>query len=276
MSSVLTYFVGAVGALYITAVAIMFFAQRHFLYFPDPVRTAPTAAGLPDVEERILETPDGERIIAWYGKAKPGQPTLLYFHGNGGALDDRRERIRAYLDLGRGVYMMSYRGYSGSTGSPTERANVADAKLAYDALLREGVAAKDILIYGESLGTGVAVQVAREKSTFGLILDSPFTSVAERAADFYPWLPARLLMTDRYDSLSIISDVRTPLFILHGEADEIVPVEMGRKLFAHANEPKEIVTLRGAGHNDHFMYGSFEAINAWIDRLRAGKITPQR
>ncbi|PPC86272.1 MAG: alpha/beta hydrolase, partial [Hyphomicrobium sp.] len=110
MSSVLTYFVGAAGALYLTAVAIMFFAQRHFLYFPDPVRTAPMTAGLPDVEERILETPDGERIIAWYGKAKPGQPTLLYFHGNGAALDDRRERIRAYLDLGRGVYMMSYRG----------------------------------------------------------------------------------------------------------------------------------------------------------------------
>lgn len=275
MSSVLTYVVGAAGALYLTAVAIMFFAQRHFLYFPDPVRTAPMTAGLPDVEERSLETPDGQRIIAWYGKAKPGQPTLLYFHGNGGALDDRRERIRAYLDLGRGVYMMSYRGYSGSTGSPTERANVADAKLAYDDLLRESVAAKDILIYGESLGTGVAVQVAREKPTLGLILDSPFTSVAERAADFYPWLPARLLMTDRYDSLSVIGEVRTPLFILHGEADEIVPVDMGRKLFAHANEPKEIVTLPGAGHNDHFMYGSFEAINAWIDRLRAGKIAPQ-
>lgn len=275
MSSVLTYVVGAAGALYLTAVAIMFFAQRHFLYFPDPVRTAPMTAGLPDVEERSLDTPDGERIIAWYGKAKPGQPTLLYFHGNGGALDDRRERIRAYLDLGRGVYMMSYRGYSGSTGQPTERANVADAKLAYDALLREGVAAKDILIYGESLGTGVAVQLAREKPTLGVILDSPFTSVAERAADFYPWLPVRLLMTDRYDSLSVIGEVRTPLFILHGEADEIVPVDMGRKLFAHANEPKEIVTLPGAGHNDHFMYGSFEAINAWIDRLRAGKIAPQ-
>ena len=125
--------------------------------------------------------------------AAPGQPTLLYFHGNGGALEVRAERIAKYLDRGRGLFMMSYRGYSGSTGSPSEAANVADAKLAYEALIEDGVSPDDIILYGELLGTGVAIEVAAEKKVAGVILDSPFTSIVERAAQLYPWLPVRPL-----------------------------------------------------------------------------------
>ena len=252
----------------------MYFGQRRFLYFPSAVRTAPADAGLPDVAEKIIQTADGEKVIAWYGKAKPGQPTLLYFHGNGGALEVRRERIAKYLARGRGVFMMSYRGYSGSSGVPSEAANVADGKLAYEVLLKEGVRAEDIIIYGESLGTSVATQVAVEKPARGLILDSPFTSIVDRAAEVYPWLPVGLLLSDRYETREHIRNVKVPLFILHGEADMVVPVAMGRALFALANEPKEIVTLPGAGHGDHYKFGSFEAINAWIDRLWAGEIRP--
>ena len=252
----------------------MYFGQRKFLYFPSAVRTAPADAGLPDVAEKIIQTADGEKVIAWYGKAKSGQPTLLYFHGNGGALEVRRERIAKYLARGRGVFMMSYRGYSGSSGSPSEAANVADGKLAYAALIKEGVKAEDIIIYGESLGTSVAAQVAVEKPARGLILDSPFTSIVDRAAEVYPWLPVGLLLSDRYETREHIRNVKVPLFILHGEADMVVPVAMGRALFALANEPKEIVTLPGAGHGDHYKFGSFEAINAWIDRLWAGEIRP--
>jgi hypothetical protein len=237
----------------------------------------PGAAGLPDVVEHIIATPDGEKIVAWYGKAKPGEPTLLYFHGNGGSLELRNERIRQYLDRGRGMFMMSYRGYSGSTGSPSEAANVADAKLAYDALVKEGVRPADIILYGESLGTGIAIQVAAEKKVAGVILDSPYTSIAERAAELYPWLPVRLLLKDRYDSIRHIRDVHAPIFILHGEADDVVPVEMGRRLFKAANEPKEIKTLPGAGHDDHHKFGSFEIINGWIDKLRSGNLsTPKQ
>jgi fermentation-respiration switch protein FrsA (DUF1100 family) len=258
-------------SLYAAAVAVMYFAQRRFIYFPDPLRTLPAAAGLPDVSERIIATPDGEKIIAWYGKARAGEPTLLYFHGNGGALELRNERIRKYLDRGRGMFMMSYRGYSGSTGLPSEAANVADAKLAYEALIKEGVAPENILLYGESLGSGVAIQVAAERKVAGLILDSPYTSIAELAQQLYPWLPVGLLLEDRYDSIRHIGDVHAPLFILHGEADDIIPVAMGRRLFEAANEPKEINTLPGAGHADHFKFGSFEIINRWIDRLRASQ-----
>jgi len=258
--------------IYALICAGMYFGQRAFLYFPDPARTAPADADLPDVAERTIDTPDGARLIAWYKKAKPGQPTLLYFHGNGAALEVRRERIRKYLNRGRGMFMLSYRGYSGSTGSPSETANVSDAKLAYDALRREGVSPQDIIIYGESLGTSVALQVAKEKPVSAVILDSPFTSVLDRAREIYPWLPVGLLLLDRYESSRYIPDVHVPIFILHGEKDRIVPVAMGRRMFELANEPKEIAVLKGADHDDHYLFGSFERINDWIDRLRAGKI----
>ena len=168
--------------------------------------------------------------------------------------------------------MMSYRGYSGSTGAPSEVANVADGKLAFDALAADGVAPGDIIIYGESLGSGVAVQVAAEKAPGGLILDAPYTSIADIAAGQYPWLPVRWLLRDRYDSVDYIAKVHCPLLIVHGERDEIIPVGMGRELLALANPPKQIATFKEAGHADHYMYGSYDAINAWIDaRWPAGR-----
>ncbi len=257
------------AALYAAAVAIMYFAQRSFLYFPDRERVTPASAGLPSVKEILIAAPDGETVIAWYGKAAQGKPTLLYFHGNGGSLAVRSERIRRYLDAGIGVFMMSYRGYSGSTGSPTEESNVADAKRAYEALRAEGAGAEEIILYGESLGSGVAAQVAAEKPVRGVILDSPFTSIVDRAAQLYPWLPVRLLLEDRYDTRRYLGRMRAPLLVLHGERDTIVPVEMGREAFTLASEPKELAIFPEAGHNDLYLNGAFERVNAWIDRLMA-------
>lgn len=259
----------ALAALYAAAVAIMYFAQRSFLYFPDPERVTPASVGLPSVKEVLIAAPDGETVIAWYGKAARGKPTLLYFHGNGGSLAVRSERFRYFLDAGIGVFMMSYRGYSGSTGAPTEAANVADAKRAYEALRAEGVGAEEIILYGESLGSGVAAQVAAEKPVRGVILDSPFTSIVDRAAQLYPWLPVRHLLEDRYDTRRYLGRIQAPLLILHGERDTIVPVEMGREVFALANEPKELAIFPEAGHNDLYLNGAFERVNAWIDRLMA-------
>jgi uncharacterized protein len=260
------------AAVYLVVLVGMYLGQRRLLYFPDPTRRAPDSVGLKDVIERIIDTPDGHKIIAWHGAARPGQPTLLYLHGNGASLAGRSAIMRKYLAHGRGVFIMAYRGYSGSTGSPTETANVADAKLAFDTLVRDGVKPADIILYGESLGTGVAVQVALEKPAAGIILDSPYTAVVDRAAELYPWLPVRLLAVDRYESRRHIAGMRMPLLIVHGEADQVLPVAMGRRLFALANEPKQLVTVPGAGHNNHDLFGSFEAIGDWIDRLRAGRI----
>jgi uncharacterized protein len=263
----------AIAAVAYLAIAVgMYVFQSDFLYVRDPTRTLPANADLPDVVERVLKTPDGESLIAWYAGAKPGQPTLLYFHGNGGALEIRRERIAKYMSRGRGMFMLAYRGYSGSTGLPSEAANIADAQLAYETLINEGIKPEDIILYGESLGTGVAIQLAVEKKVRGLVLDSPYTSMIERASQIYWWLPVGLLLRDHYMSRDFIKQVHVPLFVLHGQADNIVPVAMGNEMFSLANEPKEIKTLPGAGHNDHWQFGSFEAINEWIDRLLKGEI----
>lgn len=257
------------SGFYLAVSVWMFISQRQLMYFPEPERIAPKDEGLADIEERHLRAEDGADVIAWYGKAKPGQPTLLYFHGNAGSLASRSERIRKYTNRGRGIYMMSYRGYSGSTGTPSEVNNVADAKRAYNDLIGLGVRPQDVIVYGESLGSGVAVQVAAEKQISGLVLDAPYTSMVELAASRYRWLPVRPMLLDRYESDSFIGRVRCPLLIIHGEKDETIPVAMGRTLFAAANEPKQLITFPNAGHADHYLYGSYDAINTWIDQLRA-------
>lgn len=264
----------ALLVLYGLAVAATYALQRRLIYFPDTQRISPALVNLPGVEERTLETPDGARVLVWYGRAKAGYPTLLYFHGNAGSFEFRQERIRRYMARGIGVYMMTYRGYGGSTGSPSEAHNVADAKLAYDSLAAAGVAPADIIVYGESLGTGVAVQLAASKPVGGVILDAPYTSLVDVAASIYPYLPARWLMTDRYETMTYIAQVTAPLLVLHGENDEVVPVAMGKAVFAAANEPKTLEVIAGAGHSDHWNFGSYDKAYAWLDAWQAARRNP--
>jgi fermentation-respiration switch protein FrsA (DUF1100 family) len=252
--------------------AIVPFLQRKLMYFPDTAYFTPADAGLAGVTERVIETPDGARVLAWQAPAKPGRPTLLYFHGNAGALETRNERIRKYMARGLGVFMMTYRGFGGSTGQPSEAANVADGLLAYDKLVASSVPPSDVIVYGESLGTGVAVQVAAAREVIGIVLDAPFTSMVDLAALHHPLIPGRWFMTDRYETRRHITSVKAPLLILHGEEDTIVPVAMGREIFTLAAAPKVIKTFPGAGHADHYMYGSYDALYAWIELLRAGRM----
>lgn len=255
------------AAVYAAVAIAAFIAQRKLMYFPDGARVPPSNYGLIGVEERVLDTPDGARLVGWYGRAAPGRPTILYFHGNAGNLANRSERVRKYTARGFGIFMPSYRGYSGSTGSPTERANVADAKLAYEALRKDGVGPEEIILYGESLGSGVAVQVAAEKPVGGVVLDAPYTSIVDVAAGAYPFLPVRPFMFDRYETVRHLRDVKAPLLVVHGEQDEVIPVDMGRAVYAAANGPKEIVTFPGARHSDHHLHGSTEEIFRWIEDL---------
>jgi fermentation-respiration switch protein FrsA (DUF1100 family) len=242
--------------------------QQRLMYFPDTRYFTPAAAGLTGVSEEVIEMPDGARVLAWYAEAPPDRPTILYFHGNAGALETRSERIRKYMARGLGVFMMTYRGYGGSGGKPSEATNVADALLAYDALVAQGVDPTDVIVYGESLGTGVAAQVAAAKTVGGLVLDAPYTSMVDLAALHYPYIPGRWFMTDRYETRRHIQAVTAPMLIIHGEADDIIPVEMGREVYALATAPKTLKTFPGAGHADHYLFGSYDTIYAWLDELR--------
>ncbi len=226
----------------------MYLLQRGLQYHPEDKGLTPADVGLSDVEVNLLDTPDGERIVTWYVPAKPGRPTIIYFHGNAGEIGDRPKRFQYYAAHGFGVLYVSYRGFGGSTGNISEKGFLTDAITSYDWLRRKGVAPEQIALLGESLGTGVAVQLAARKPVGAVALEAPYTSTADIAAAIYWWLPVRLLMKDQFRSLDHIGAVTAPLLMIHGEDDTLIPVNYGRALFAAANEPKELVIVTGFGH----------------------------
>jgi uncharacterized protein len=238
----------AVALIWIGVVAVFTASQRRLLYFPDPTRVPPESAGLAGVSEETVTTPDGITLITWWSPPKPGKPVIVYFQGNGGNMAVRAERVRLLQSTGAGVLMLGYRGYSGSGGTPSEAALIADGNLIIKRLIERGTPSKRIVAFGESLGTGIAVQMAAAHGLGGVILDSPYTSLPDVAATHYPFLPAHWFMWDQYNSLARIGQVRAPLLIVHGELDTVVPVALGQRLFEAANEPKRLVRLAGLGH----------------------------
>jgi hypothetical protein len=255
-------------AAYVVIALAAWLGQRRMIYVPNPMRYSPTGAGLAYAQEQVISTPDGARIVAWRIAAREGQPTILYFHGNAGGLVNRAARAQRYASRGFGMLLMSYRGYSGSTGSPSEAANLADARQAYDLLIRDGVAARDIFVYGESLGSGIAVQIAAEKAVGGLILDAPYTSLVDMAQRRFPFLPVRSLLLDRYENDRHIKRVGVPVLILHGARDEVIPVAMGRALHAAANHPKRLVVFPAGMHTDLDEHGAVDVVADWIAEVR--------
>jgi fermentation-respiration switch protein FrsA (DUF1100 family) len=250
--------------IYCAVVFVLWLGQRRLLYVTDTRQTPPSELGLNGVTEQIVATPDGQRLVTWRAKAAPGRRTFLCFHGNSGTLAMRAERVRMFVNDGYGFLIMAYRGYSGSTGKPTEKRNEADALLVYDLLRRDGVAASDIVLLGESLGSGVAVKVAAQRPVAGVVLDAPFTSITELAAAIYPLLPVRQLILDPYESDRLIGRINAPLLILHGALDRVVPVSMGRRLFGLAKEPKQIRIYPSGHHSDLFSdHGAYADVRRW-------------
>jgi fermentation-respiration switch protein FrsA (DUF1100 family) len=248
MSALRLILVAAVVA-YLAIVLFMYVQQRSIQYLPSRVGTSPQAAGLTGVSEERIVTPDGETIVLWHAEPRPGMPTILFFHGNGGELADRVERMSYYQSRGFGALFVSYRGYGVSSGAPTERGLMADAFAAYDFLLSRGGAPGAIMLVGESLGTGVAVQLAAQRPVAAVALEAPFTAAADAGADIYWWLPVRLLMKDQFRSRDHIGQVKAPLLIQHGDQDRLIPPAQGKALYEMANEPKTLVMIPGAGHD---------------------------
>jgi uncharacterized protein len=244
-------FVGVV--VYLGIVALMYFAQRSLMYFPEALRTAPTQAGLPQAEEVMLDTTDGERVIIWHIPPRGDQPVVLYFHGNGGALRYRVDRYRALTQDGTGLVLLSYRGYGGSSGRPSESGLIEDARAAY-AFATQRYPAARLVVWGESLGSGVAVAIAAEKAgeknIARVVLEAPFASAVSVAASVYPFVPVRFLMKDQFRSDLRISDVKVPVLIVHGDRDTVIPIESGERLYSLIEGPKRFLRVPGAGHED--------------------------
>jgi fermentation-respiration switch protein FrsA (DUF1100 family) len=224
----------------------LFFAQRAVLFpAPTTARTAPLAAGFPEAEEHVLTTADGEEVIVWHVPARPGRPVVLYFHGNGDFLAGFFGRFRSIIADGTGVIVaLSYRGYAGSSGQPSEQGLLQDAAAAY-AFTAARYRADKIVAWGFSLGTGVAVALAAEQPIGKLILESSYTSIVDVAASAFWFAPVRLLMRDQFRSDQRIARIRVPLLVMHGALDATIPVAFGERLFVLANEPKQFVALQG-------------------------------
>jgi fermentation-respiration switch protein FrsA (DUF1100 family) len=249
--------------VYSIVLAVLFIMQRSLLYPASDRRSTATEAGLSGFEDLVLQTSDNERLVGWWKPPEPGKAIVLYFHGNGGSLWSRRLRARALTETGRGLLMISYRGYSGSSGSPSEEGLRTDARAAYE-WLRHSYEASRIVAYGESLGTGVAVRLASEEPVAGLVLDAPYTSTADVASLIYWYVPVRWLMLDQFRSLDIIQKVKAPILVMHGTADPVIPFAFGIQLFQAAPEPKQFLRLEGEGHSRNLEQGGLKAVDAFI------------
>lgn len=246
--------------------ALMYIFQRQLMYFPDARRTAPAQAGLPQAEEIQLTSADGAKLIAWHVAPRGGKPVVLYFQGNAGGPDLRVGRFTWLIADGTGLVALNYRGYGGSSGKPSEDGLVRDAVAAYE-FAAARYAPQRIVLWGESLGTAVAVALAATHAVGGLILDAPFTSAAEVGAAAYPFLPVRWLIKDAFHSDRRIARVKAPILVLHGERDSIVPIEFGERLYALAPGPKRMVRFPQGGHVDLDDHGAVEAVKKFLAQL---------
>jgi fermentation-respiration switch protein FrsA (DUF1100 family) len=249
--------------VYVGLAAMLYFAQRSMMYFPETIHTSPAEAGLPEAEEISLTAADGVHIVGWHVVPHDGKPVILYLHGNGGALRYRVERFHRLIKEGLGLLAVEYRGYGGSEGSPSEAGLFADAEAAY-AFAAGRYRPDQLVLWGESLGTGLAVYLAAEKPVGRVILEAPFTSTAAVAARRYWFMPVRLLMKDQFRSDERIANVTAPVLILHGLNDRVVPYAMGEQMFDLAKGNKHIVRFIDGGHEDLDQYGALHAVGRFL------------
>ena len=247
----------AKGLLVLLAVLCLLYAglvigESRFIYFPTRKLTAtPADAGLEFVDVRFTSD-DGVRLHGWWVPGRVDDVALLWFHGNAGNLGDRVGLLELLHDeLGIGIFAIDYRGYGRSEGKPSEAGLYADARASLQAMqTHAGVRSDEVVVFGQSLGAAVAVELATAHPLRGVVLESAFTSIPEMARHLYSFLPVGPLLRTRFDSEARIANIDAPLLMLHGKSDDIVPLEMGRKLFDAAETPKEFSTVEGAGHND--------------------------
>ena len=240
-----------IAVLYIGLIALMTIFQRQLLYLPDKNLGTPEQYGLSGFSEEFIKTPDGISIQTWYKTAQKNMPTILYFHGNASHMGNRAGIYSALAGKGFGVMAISYRGYGKSEGAPSEQGLYTDGRAAISFLTNtKKIPLGNIIIYGESLGTGVTTQMATEYEVGAIALQAPYTSISGRAAEIYFFLPVKLVMFDHFNSLSRISKIKSPLLILHGELDDTIPIRHGKAIFAAANQPKEAIFFPDVGHNN--------------------------
>ena len=256
-------------AMYAAVATVLFLTQRSLMYFPSTVMPSAAGSGMASV---AYETADGLTLQAWHAPAAAGRPTIVLFHGNAGHHGDRVWKVRFLRDAGYGVLLASYRGYGGNPGRPTEAGLTADGHAAMAWLNANGVPPERTVLYGESLGSGVACILASRYDVAAVILEAPFTSIADVARTRFPIFPVGLLVRDRFDNLSRVAGLQAPLLILHGERDATVPVRFGRRLYDAAGDPKRGAWFAQAEHTDLYEHGAADAVLEFLASLPSADV----
>lgn len=253
---------------YATVMVLMFVFQRHIIYQPNrqdafmagtyaPLSVLTTTSSAPLPQQHL-----------WHPIGRAGKMVVL-FHGNAGNVADRLFKAKVFIDAGYGVTLVEYRGFGGNSGKPSERGLYNDANAVIETLKHQGVAIENMVLMGESLGTGVAVEMAtRYPNIAGLMLETPYTSLPDAGAAHYPWLPIHWLMRDKYESLKKIGQITVPKFIIHGDADETIPFVQAQRLAKAAPQPVQFVVVPKGQHSDLWEHGAGQAFVQFLDGLQ--------
>lgn len=255
-----------IAAAYVLVMVFVYLAQRRLQYHPDRCDPgAPADSGVPEMKTVKVTTEDGLSLLAWFAPPrKEGGKIIVIYHGNAGHIGGRASKARVFLDRGYGVFLCEYRGFGGNSGSPTEAGLYSDARASLKWLEKQGFSPAQFIIYGESIGSGVAVQMALEWHPKILILEAPFTSAADVARQSYFWLPVDYLLKDRFENAAKIKDIHAALLIVHGDMDNVVPHALGKNLYDAANHPKQIITIENGVHNDLYEHHAGHIIADWL------------
>lgn len=243
-------FITVILLIFIILVITAYFLQRSIIYQPSGGRLSLDEWGMTGMKEVILNTHDGLAIISWYKPASNGKATLVYFQGNAGNIAMRGKIVQPFIEKGYGILLVGYRGYNGNPGQPTEQDFYQDAETVWHFLLSQHIPPNCIVLYGESLGSGVAIQLASQHQVGALIVLAPYTSMLALGYYHYPFLPVKLILKDHFDSLSKIANVKVPLLVLAAENDSVVPLNFSKRLYEAANSPKVFIVYRRTSHND--------------------------
>jgi len=255
---------------YIILIFSLFVFQRSFLYFPEKTEIDKSYFLNTGLEEVSLSTSDGLVLKSWIKKPKSqDEYTILIFHGNGGHVGHRVNKFEPFIDAGYGLFFLEYRGYADNPGKPSEKGLLYDALAAIEFLSKNKIKSEKIILYGESLGCGIAVKLSSEAEFAATVLEAPYTSIADVAQKHYWYLPAKWLIFDQYNIINIINQIRSPLLILHGEKDNVIDISFGKKVFAAAKEPKKSLFIPNANHNNLF---EFDVVKKILDFLEKKKI----
>jgi len=261
------FLISLVFLVYLLVSLGLYVLQRNLLYHPTENNYSGDTLTV-NIEKVKIITEDNIDLLAWYHKKNNNKfKTILYLHGNAGSLENRIHKINHFNDMNINFLLLSWRGFNGNPGKPTESGLYLDARSAVKWLINQGVEVEDIIIYGESLGTGVAIEIAQNQNFAGIILESPFTSMIAAGKSKYPIFPIKLLLKDKYESDKKIKNIVSPILVMHGEADKIVPFWMGEKIFQLANEPKYSYFSKYDDHMMDFNNDLINSINLFIKSL---------